>query len=324
MPVFSRILSIFILLLAAAPALAEGIPHNWQLGFQPAGSPVKEKIDHFHDILLVLITAITLFVLGILTYICIRFREKANPTPSKTTHNTTLEIIWTVIPVLILVAISIPSIRLLYYMDKVEKPEMTLKVIGYQWYWGYVYPDNGDIAFESYMVKDEDLKPGQLRLLEVDNEVVLPVETNVRVLITAADVIHAWAVPSLGVKKDAVPGRLNETWLKINKPGIYYGQCSELCGQLHGFMPVKIRAVTKEEFAAWVKSKGGSMPSVPMQGTDAPPAVVHDAQPATDDVKPGEASSRPPLRDAKEVPAPKTPENAPETRGINTHNESQE
>lgn len=248
-------LGFFAILYHVSPALADGIPQPWQLNFQPAASPVKEQIDRFHDILLVIITAITFFVLALLTYTCVRFRQKANPVPSKTTHNTLIEIIWTAIPVLILVVIAIPSIRLLYFMDHVEKPDMTLKVIGYQWYWGYVYPDHGDIAFDSYMIKDADLKPGQIRLLDVDNEVVLPVETNIRVLVTAADVIHSWAVPSLGVKKDAVPGRLNETWLRINKPGVYYGQCSELCGTLHGFMPIKIRGVTKEEFAAWVASK---------------------------------------------------------------------
>lgn len=249
------LLGFFVFLVAAAPAFANGIPQPWQMGFQEAASPVKERIEDFHNLLLIVITAITLFVLVLLTYTCIRFRAKANPVPSKTTHNTLIEIIWTVIPVLILVVISIPSIRLLYYMDHVEKPDMTLKVIGYQWYWGYVYPDQGDIAFESYLVKDEDLKPGQLRLLEVDNEVVLPVDTNIRIIMTAADVIHAWAVPALGIKKDAVPGRLNETWVRIDKPGVYYGQCSELCGQGHGFMPIKIRAVTKPEFESWVASK---------------------------------------------------------------------
>lgn len=256
--------SVFLALIVfAAPAMADGIPQPWQLNFQPAASPVMDQIEHFHNILLVVITIITLFVLALLTYVCIRFRAKANPVPSKTTHNTLIEIIWTAIPVLILVLICIPSIRLLYYSDKAQKPDMTLKVIGYQWYWGYVYPDQGDLAFESYLVKDADLKPDQkhLRLLEVDKEVVLPVDTNIRILVTAADVIHAWAVPALGVKKDAVPGRINETWTRIEKPGIYYGQCSELCGQGHGFMPIKVRAVSKEEFAAWVEKSGGKMPA---------------------------------------------------------------
>jgi cytochrome c oxidase subunit 2 len=252
------LLGFFAFLVVASPALADSLPRPWQLGFPEAASPVKEQMDHFHDILMVVITLITIFVTVLLAYTCIRFRAKRNPVPSKTTHNTLIEIIWTAIPVIILVLIAIPSIRLLYYSDHIEKPDMTLKVIGYQWYWGYVYPDNGNIAFESYLVKDEDLKPGQIRLLDVDKEVVLPIDTNVRVLMTASDVIHAWAVPALGVKKDAVPGRLNETWLRITKPGVYYGQCSELCGQGHGFMPIKVRAVTKPEFAAWVASHGGA------------------------------------------------------------------
>lgn len=262
---FSALLSTVFaaLILFAGSAMADGIPQPWQLNFQPPASPVMEQIENFHNILLVIITIITLFVLLLLGYVCWRFRAKANPTPSKTTHNTLIEIIWTAIPVLILVLICIPSIRLLYFSDKTHTPELTLKVIGYQWYWGYVYPDNGDLAFESYLVKDADLKPDQkhMRLLEVDKEVVLPVDTDVRILLTAADVIHAWAVPALGVKKDAVPGRINETWVRITKPGIYYGQCSELCGQGHGFMPIKVRAVSKEEFADWVVKSGGKMPA---------------------------------------------------------------
>ena len=249
------LIGFFVFCMQISPAFANGIPTPWQINFQEAASPVKERIEHFHNLLLVVITAITVFVTLLLAYTCIRFRRKANPVPSKTTHNTLIEIIWTAIPVMILVVIAIPSIRLLYYMDHVEKPDMTLKVIGYQWYWGYVYPDNGDIAFDSYMIKEADLKPGQIRLLDVDNEVVLPINKNVRVIVTGNDVIHSWAVPALGVKKDAVPGRLNETWLKINKPGIYYGQCSELCGTGHGFMPIKIRGVEQAEFDAWVASK---------------------------------------------------------------------
>lgn len=248
------LLGFFAFFLTVSPALADSMPHPWQLGFPEAASPVKVQMDHFHNILLVVITLITAFVTVLLAYTCIRFRAKRNPVPSKTTHNTLIEIIWTAIPVIILVLIAIPSIRLLYYSDHIEKPDMTLKVIGYQWYWGYVYPDNGNISFESYLIKDEDLKPGQIRLFDVDKEVVLPIDTNVRVLMTGSDVIHSWAVPALGVKKDAVPGRLNETWLRITRPGVYYGQCSELCGQGHGFMPIKVHAVTKPEFAAWVAS----------------------------------------------------------------------
>lgn len=241
-------------MLAAPEAFAQ-IAQPWQLGFQEAASPVMERIASLHHGLLLLITAITLFVLGLLLYVCVRFRRRPHSVPSTTTHNTTIEIVWTVIPALILVAVSIPSVRLLYFMDKAANPEMTLKVIGYQWYWGYEYPDNGNISFESYMIPDKDLKPGQVRLLETDNRIVLPVETDVRVLVTAADVIHAWAMPALGVKIDAVPGRLNETWLRIDRPGIYRGQCSELCGVNHGFMPIVIEAVSKEEFKGWVAKK---------------------------------------------------------------------
>lgn len=222
------------------------------LGFQEANSPMMEKFVDFHDLLLVLCFAIPAFVIALIIYISIRYHKSNNPTPSTTSHNTLLEIIWTTIPVLILIAIAIPSLRLLYYIDKTVDADMTLKVIGYQWYWGYEYPDHGDIAFDSVIVPDDELKPGQKRLLEVDNRIVLPVDTNIRILVTAADVIHAWSVNQLGVKIDAVPGRLNETWVRINKPGTYYGQCSELCGVNHGFMPIVVQAVTKEEFERWV------------------------------------------------------------------------
>ncbi len=274
---YSRLLPLtlaFIVAFAAGGALA-AVPEPWQLNFQPPASPVMERIDAFHDMLLVIIFGISFFVLGLLAYICIRFNEKANPKPSKFTHNTLLEVVWTTIPVLILITIAIPSFRLLYFMDKAEEPEMTLKVIGYQWYWGYEYPDHGNIAFDSYMIKDEDLKPGQPRLLATDTNVVLPVDTTVRVLITAADVIHAWAVPALGVKMDAVPGRLNETWLKITKPGMYYGQCSELCGVYHGFMPIAIEALPKDKFEQWVKRKKKELANTDEVDTTSPqPAIV--------------------------------------------------
>jgi cytochrome c oxidase subunit II len=220
------------------------------------------KVHEFHHLLLYIITAIVLFVTALLLIIIFRFNEKRNPTPSKTSHNTLLEVVWTAIPVLILVVIAIPSFRLLYYADKSPDPEMTLKVVGHQWYWSYEYPDHGDIAFDSYMIRDEDLKPEDraLRLLKVDNEVVLPVNTRIQVLVTAQDVIHSWAMPAFGVKKDAIPGRMNETWVEISKPGVYYGQCSEICGTGHAFMPIAIRAVSKDDFAAWVQEKGGKMP----------------------------------------------------------------
>src|SRR5262249_35002847 len=170
----------------------------------------------------------------------IRFREKASPVPSRTTHNTLVEVVWTVVPVLILVVIAIPSLRILYYSDRVEKADMTIKAIGHQWYWSYEYPDQGSLTFDALLIPDKELKPGQLRLLETDKRVVLPVDTNISVLVTADDVIHSWAVPSFGVKRDAVPGRINETWIRIEREGTYYGQCSELCGKDHGFMPITV------------------------------------------------------------------------------------
>lgn len=227
--------------------------HDWQIDFIKPSSPVMHQFATLHHELLFIVFGVSFFVLALLAYVCFRFRAKNNPKPSTTTHHTLLEIVWTLVPVLILVMIAIPSLRALYYADQVPESDMTLKVIGYQWYWGYEYPDNGDISFVSNLIPDDELKSDQLRLLSVDNPVVLPVDTNIRVQITAADVIHSWAVPALGVKRDAVPGRLNETWLRIEEPGIYYGQCSELCGMRHGFMPIEIKAVSKQEFKDWVE-----------------------------------------------------------------------
>ena len=231
-------------------------PLPWQLDLQPAATPVMEKFEHFHNHLLIMCFAIAGFVLLLLLYVCFRFRKSANPVPSKTTHNVLLEVIWTAIPALILVALIVPSIQSLKLAEQNVQAELTLKVIGNQWYWSYEYdlPDQTQIAFDSYIIKDADLKPGQSRLHEVDNQVVLPVETNVRVLITARDVIHSWGVPAFGVKKDAIPGRTNETWMRITKPGIYFGHCYELCGVNHGFMPIVVNAVSREEFDEWVKS----------------------------------------------------------------------
>jgi cytochrome c oxidase subunit 2 len=239
-----------------SPALAADADNGakpWQLGFQEPASPVMERLDSLHTDLTITVTIITLFVLALLGYIVMRFRAEKNPNPSKTTHNTLLEIVWTVIPVLILVGIAIPSLKLHYFMDKAEEPEMTLKVIGYQWYWNYSYPDHGDFAFDSYMVQEKDLKPGEPRLLKTDNPVVVPVDTVIQVDITGGDVLHAWAMPGFGVKKDAVPGRLNSTWFKANRTGTFYGQCSELCGVKHGFMPIEVKVVSKEEFNAWTQ-----------------------------------------------------------------------
>jgi len=251
MPLF--FLSMLMIAIGAGEVLAQGA-EPWQLGFQEAASPVMERIISFHDLLLWIITLITIFVLALLGYVCVRFKASNNAVPSKRTHNAMIEIAWTAIPVLILVVIAIPSFKLLYYADSVEETEMTIKAIGRQWYWSYEY-QNGDeeevsFTFDSFMIADEDIDEaaGQVRLLETDNRVVVPVETNIRLLTTASDVIHSWAI---GVKLDAVPGHVNEVWFRVDKPGTYYGQCSELCGAYHGFMPIAVDAVSKEEYEAW-------------------------------------------------------------------------
>lgn len=226
-------------------------PVDWGKNFQIAASPTAEKIHELHHILLIIISLVALLVLCLLVYVIFKFRAKKNPIPSRTTHHTMLEILWTLIPTLILAGIAFPSFKLLYFMDKSTNAEMTLKITGHQWYWSYEYPDD-KIGFDSYMIADKDLKPGMLRLLEVDNQVVLPVETNVRLLLTAADVIHSFAVPALGLKQDNVPGRLRETWVRINKEGLYRGQCSEICGVNHAFMPIVIKAVSKDEYKQWI------------------------------------------------------------------------
>lgn len=247
-----------------------GQPHNWQMGFQEASSPIMDGLHDMHSLLLYIITGIAIVVFLLLGYIFYRFRQSKNPVPSSFTHNTTLEIIWTTIPIIILVIIGIPSIRLLQKMETPPNAEMTVKAVGHQWYWSYEYPDSKNegkhFEFDSYMIEDKDLMPGQLRLLDVDNPMVVPVNTVVRVLITAVDVLHSFAVPSLGIKRDAVPGRVNETWFSIKKPGMYYGQCSELCGSKHGFMPIAVKAVSKEEYQQWLDEKMN-----PKQTAEAPP-----------------------------------------------------
>ena len=221
----------------------------WQLGFQDMVTEVGREGMAFHDLLLIVITVIAVFVLILLIYVMVKFNAKANPTPTKTTHNTLIEVLWTVVPIIILVVLAVPSFKLLYHQDVVPKADMTIKAIGHQWYWSYEYPDHGDFTFDALMLEEDELEEGQLRLLETDTEVVVPVNATVRVLVTADDVLHAWAVPSLYVKMDAVPGQINETWFKADKEGVYYGQCSELCGNRHGFMPIKVRVVSTEDFA---------------------------------------------------------------------------
>lgn len=246
-----------------------GAPKPWGLGLQDHASPVKEQMESFHHGLLILISVISAFVMFLLLWVMIRYNSRTNPVPSKVTHNTMLEVVWTAVPALILVLMVVPSMKLLYYVDRTHDADMTLTVKGSQWYWGYEYPDHGGINFISNLIPDKDIDPGkgQLRLLSTDNPVVLPVDTNIRIMITATDVLHAWAVPAFGVKLDAVPGQFNETWTRIDKEGTFYGQCSELCGLNHGFMPIEIKAVSKAEFAAWVKEQGGTMPAPkPEQG----------------------------------------------------------
>jgi cytochrome c oxidase subunit II len=237
---------------ALAPAALAEQAVDWQLGMQAAASPVREAIDSLHNELLVIITLITLFVLGLLLYVIVRFRASAHPVPSQTTHNTLLELLWTTVPILILVVIAIPSFKLLFYVDRTQHADMTLKVTGHQWYWSYEYPDNKDISFDSTFVETKDLKPGEPRLLTVDNPVVVPVGAKIRILVTGTDVIHSWFVPSMGVQEYAVVGRTNESWMEVLQPGTYYGQCNQICGLDHPFMPIEIKAVSKENFDKWV------------------------------------------------------------------------
>jgi len=247
----NKFISTFLITIFATSSIANQ-PKEWQLGFQDAASQSMRDIVNFHNnLLLPVIIAISVFVLFLMIYACVRFRASRNPIPSKTTHNIMVEVLWTLIPCLILIVMAVPSFKILYKQDTIPKADVTVKAIGYQWYWGYEYPDE-NIIFESYMIKEEDLKENQPRLLTVDNEVVVPVNKVVKVLITANDVLHAWALPSFGVKRDAVPGRINETWFKAEKVGTYYGQCSELCGIQHAFMPITVRVVTDEEYAQWL------------------------------------------------------------------------
>jgi cytochrome c oxidase subunit 2 len=230
-----------------------GLAKPGQLGFQPAVSPIKEEIETLHDAVTITAAVIVVVVMALLGFVCIRFRKSANPVPSKVTHNTTVEIVWTVIPILILIAIAIPSLRAHFStVFNYDTSDMTLKVVGHQWYWSYEYPE-AEIAFDSNLKKKEELREGEPYLLAVDNPVVVPAGAKVKVQMTSADVIHSWAMPAFGVKKDTVPGKLNETWFQVDKIGIYYGQCSELCGKFHGYMPIEIHVVSPETYEAWVE-----------------------------------------------------------------------
>ncbi len=239
-----------VALVAGGVASAEmGQPAPWEYKLQQAATPVMENIIWFHNWLLWIITIITLFVLALLITVVVKFNARSNPVPSRTTHNTLIEVAWTLIPVLILVGIAVPSFRLLFEELDIPKADLTVKATGKQWYWSYAYPDNGKFEFDSLLAQDK-----QPRLLGVDNEMVVPVNKVIRVQTTGADVIHSFAVPAFGIKIDAIPGRLNETWFKATKTGMFYGQCSELCGRDHAFMPIAVRVVSDQDFAAWVET----------------------------------------------------------------------
>jgi len=252
---FAGLAAVAMGLVLATPTLAEsmvGAPAPWGMGLQPSGGVIKERIASLNSLVFFIIVAITIFVLALLAYCVWRFSADRNPTPSTTSHHTGLEIAWTVIPVLILVVIAIPSFRLLYFQDRAIDADMTVTVQGRQWYWNYTYSDHGNFTFDSYPVQEADLKPGQIFKLDVDNQLVIPVGANVRVLTTGHDVIHSFFVPALGVQKYTIPGRTLETWMRADRPGVFYGQCNQICGTNHWFMPIAVRALPRAEFDAWV------------------------------------------------------------------------
>ena len=259
--------------MAALTALAGASePRPWELGMQPSATPVHERLAQVHDLLLVIIFGISTFVLGLLLYVMVRFHHSRNPEPSRTSHNALIEFLWTVIPVLILVVIAIPSFKLMYYMDREPNADMTIKATGNQWFWSYEYPDQDGLKFDSNLIEDKDLKPGDKRLLSVDNPLVVPVGAKVRVLVTgvAEGVIHSWYMPSFGVQEYAVPGRLNESWFQVEKPGIYYGECNQICGVNHSRMPIEVKAVPKPDFDKWLADAKKKFATATPHG--APPA----------------------------------------------------
>jgi cytochrome c oxidase subunit II len=282
MLVFKRLTAVAVTICALMAGLGavwagDGKPSDWQMNFQQSATPVMDDIVRFHTGLLYTIVAIAGFVLVLLLIVIVRFNARSNPTPSRTTHNTMLEVAWTVIPVVILVAIAVPSFRLLFLQLNTPQADLTVKATGKQWFWTYSYPDNGKFEFDSVMIRDvTKLRADQPRLLGVDNEMVVPVNKTVRVITTGAEVIHAFAVPSFGVKIDSVPGRINETWFKATREGIYYGQCSELCGKDHSAMPIAVRVVSEQAFATWVdeaKRKWARDDSAPTNFAAADPAT---------------------------------------------------
>jgi cytochrome c oxidase subunit II len=248
----SRLALVFIGVVAGAPVARPAEPKPWEIYTQPPATEVMERLSSFHFGLLIVIFCIAIFVLALLFTAMLRFNHRRHPVPTRTSHNTFIEMAWTVVPVVILVGIAIPSFRLMYYMDRVPNPEMTIKVTGHQWYWSYEYPDQGGLAFDSNIIPENELKPGQKRLLDVDNPLVVPADTVIRVQVTGTDVIHSWFIPSFGVQEYAIVGRLNESWMKILHEGTYYGQCNQLCGVNHAFMPIKVEAVSKDAFQKWL------------------------------------------------------------------------
>ncbi len=252
----AQVLIVVLLAVAATAALAAmawaAQPRPWELGMQTPATPVKDRLNAFHNELLVIIFLISAFVMALLLYVIVRFNHRRNPEPTLTSHNTVIELLWTVIPVLILVMIAIPSFKLMYYMDRVPPGAMTIRVTGHQWYWTYTYPDEKNLSFDSNIIPTADLKPGQPRLLDVNNPLVVPVNTNVRVLVTSTDVIHSWFIPSFGVQEYAVIGRLNHSWFNVERPGAYYGECNQICGLNHSYMPIKVVAMTKDAFQRWL------------------------------------------------------------------------
>jgi cytochrome c oxidase subunit II len=264
--------------LCGGAALADQ-PHEWQFGFQDAATPITERIHQFHNVLLVIIFGIALFVFGLLAYVMVRFNHRSHPVPTRTSHNTVIEVLWTVMPVVILVCIAIPSFKLMYYMDRVPDSKMTIKVTGHQWVWEYTYPDQGNINFKSLMIEDKDLKPGQPRLLEVDNPLVIPVATNIRVQVTGDDVIHSWFVPSFGFQEYAVVGRLNEAWINVEHEGTYYGECNQICGVNHAVMPIEVKVVSQADFQKWVAEKKAAAATPPAQANPTQVAAADEAAP---------------------------------------------
>jgi cytochrome c oxidase subunit 2 len=312
--------------LVAVPSLARaGAAEPWQIGFQPSATPIMAAVESFSNGLLIVITLIVVFVLGLLVYVMVRFNARANPIPSRTTHNTLIEVLWTVVPILILVGIAVPSFSLLFAQhdparaipgfDPARDRMMTIKATGNQWYWSYEYPDNGGISFDSNMLQENQRGPNDPRLLAVDNQLIVPTGVVIRMQVIGAEVIHAFAVPAFGIKVDAVPGRLNETWFRVDREGVYYGQCSELCGQapsgdandLHGhaFMPIAVRAVSPAVFDAWAMTAATDLRAAYRQlaGGPAAPASGAPAAPATSPAAPATTAPAAPATTVPAVPA---------------------